>query len=223
MTIDDNIKHLLIIALGCGVGISLLSGCGSAPKKRSAVHYPQAKIIASNPVPSNTHNNICAVLRSNPDWYLDAQRSAQRWGTPVAVQFAFVKQESSFNPHASPSTTTAYGYSQALNGTWDDYVKSTGNYTGHRSNMKDSLDFIGWYNRNSFQRIGLKGNQVRDLYLAYHEGITGYSQGSHRKKQWLLDVATRVHNQAVQYDKQLRSCNNEILALATRQSNKRQL
>lgn len=79
--------------------------------------------------------------------------------------------------------------------------------------MNDALDFIGWYNNNANKRIGLQGNQVRELYLAYHEGITGYSMGTYNNKTWLLTVADQVQDRAIRYDQQLRSCNNEIIAL----------
>jgi hypothetical protein len=138
------------------------------------------------------------------------------------VQLAFVYQESKFVADASPKTsvtifsnknTSALGYAQALNGTWEDYVRSTGNTQAHRSNMHDALDFIGWYNNNANMKLGLKGNQVRELYLAYHEGIKGYSLGTYNDKTWLMTVADQVQARAITYDKQLRTCSNEIIAM----------
>lgn len=208
--------------LSCSIGLLLLNGC-SAPHKASSVSYGKnVQITPSNPLRRGASENLCEIFRDNPVWYRDALHSQRRWGTPVAVKFAFIYQESKFVANASPKTsntifsnknTSAFGYAQALDGTWGDYVKSTGNYQAHRSNMKDALDFIGWYNNNANRRIGLKGNQVRELYLAYHEGITGYSMGTYNNKTWLLTVADQVQDRAIRYDQQLRSCNSEIVAL----------
>lgn len=208
--------------LSCSIGLLLLNGC-SAPHKASSVSYGKnVQITPSNPLRRGASENLCEIFRDNPVWYRDALHSQRRWGTPVAVKFAFIYQESKFVANASPKTsntifsnknTSAFGYAQALDGTWGDYVKSTGNYQAHRSNMKDALDFIGWYNNNANRRIGLKGNQVRELYLAYHEGITGYSMGTYNNKTWLLTVADQVQDRAIRYDKQLRSCNSEIVSL----------
>lgn len=212
----------LLIYMSCGLSLLLLNGCANTQRASSVSYGKQIQITPSNPLRQGAHNNLCEIFRDNPIWYADAQRSARRWGTPVAVQFAFVYQESRFVADASPKTSTtifsnksssAFGYAQALDGTWDDYVRNTGNYQAHRSNMHDALDFIGWYNNNANQRIGLKGNQVRELYLAYHEGITGYSMGTYKNKTWLTTIADQVQNRAITYDKQLRTCSNEIVAL----------
>ncbi|UCG18945.1 MAG: hypothetical protein JSU84_01610 [Thiotrichales bacterium] len=214
--------RLWFSCLSCSIGLLLLNGC-SAPQKASSVSYGKnVQITPSNPLRRGAHENLCEIFRDNPVWYRDALQSQRRWGTPVAVKFAFIYQESRFVANASPKTSTtifsnktssAFGYAQALDGTWGDYVKSTGNYQAHRSNMNDALDFIGWYNNNANKRIGLQGNQVRELYLAYHEGITGYSMGTYNNKTWLLTVADQVQDRAIRYDQQLRSCNNEIIAL----------
>lgn len=211
-----------LTCLSCLMAMLLLNGC-SSPQKASSVSYGKnVQITPSNPLRRSAHENLCEIFRDNPVWYRDALQSQRRWGTPVAVKFAFIYQESRFVPNASPKTSTtifsnktssAFGYAQALDGTWEDYVKSTGNYQAHRSNMHDALDFIGWYNSNANKRAGLQGNQVRELYLAYHEGITGYTMGTHNNKTWLLTVADQVQDRAIRYDQQLRSCNHEIVAL----------
>ncbi len=70
----------------------------------------------------------------------------------------------------------------------------------------DALDFIGWYNHQSFTRLKIPRNDTFKLYLAYHEGHAGYARQSYRGQQWLLDVAARVESRAILYDQQLRSC-----------------
>lgn len=208
--------------LGCIIALLVLNGC-SSPSRPSSVSYGNnIQISPSNPLRRGAHENLCEIFRDNPKWFLDAHHSYRRWGTPIAVQLAFVYQESKFVANASPKTsmtifsnknTSALGYAQALDGTWDDYVRSTGNVQANRTNMHDSLDFIGWYNSNANKKLGLNGNQVKELYLAYHEGIKGYALGTYQNKTWLVTVADQVEDRAIKYDKQLRSCSNEIVAM----------
>jgi hypothetical protein len=212
-------------AIPLGLAVMWLSGC-SSPSKPVANHYGNnVQITPSNPLRRGATEDICEIFRDNPNWFVDAHHSYRRWGTPIAVQLAFVYQESRFVANASPKTsftvfsnksTSALGYAQALNGTWDDYVRSTGNYQGHRSNMHDALDFIGWYNNNANRKLGLTGDQVRELYLAYHEGLKGYSLATYDDKAWLKSIADQVESRAIKYDKQLRGCSNEIVAMVNR-------
>jgi hypothetical protein len=82
--------------------------------------------------------------------------------------------------------------------------------------MHDALDFIGWYNNNANRKLGLTGDQVRELYLAYHEGLKGYSLATYDDKAWLKSIADQVESRAIKYDKQLRGCSNEIVAMVNR-------
>lgn len=198
-----------------------LSGC-SNPVKTSSHYGNHVQIQPSNPLRRGSTENLCELFRDNPKWFADAHYSYRRWGTPIAVQLAFIYQESRFIANASPKSSTtifsnkntsAFGYAQALDGTWNEYVRSTGNYNAHRSNMHDALDFIGWYNNNAIKKLGLSGNHVRELYLAYHEGIKGYSLSTYEDKTWLTTVASQVEDRAIRYDKQLRGCSNEIIAM----------
>lgn len=199
-----------------------LAGCSSPNKPSVASYGNNVEITPANPLRRGATENLCEIFRDNPQWFADAHHSYRRWGTPIAVQLAFVYQESRFVANASPKssftvfsnkTSSAYGYAQALDGTWGDYVRNTGRFNAHRANMHDALDFIGWYNSNAIKKLGLEPNQVRDLYLAYHEGIKGYSMATYDNKEWLKTVAGQVHERAVRYDQQLRSCHQEIVAM----------
>ena len=46
--------------------------------------------------PPQDQDNLCRIFAQNPRWYDYALASERRWGTPIAVQMAFVQQESSF-------------------------------------------------------------------------------------------------------------------------------
>ena len=163
-------------------------------------------------------DNICTILDDNPRWYDYARESEERWGTPMATQFAFVRQESSFRHDARPPRTrllgfipwrrpsTAYGYAQAQNPVWGEYLEAEGSFFARRTHMKHALDFIGWYNNNTHQRLGISKQNPRHLYLAYHEGHTGYRRRNWENNSTLLRAATRVERTAQNYAAQLQEC-----------------
>ena len=82
--------------------------------------------------------------------------------------------------------SSAYGYSQALDGTWDDYQKEHGGWGARRDSIDDATDFMGWYFKKSEEDLGISLVDTKNQYLAYHEGRTGYRRGSHNGKGWLL-------------------------------------
>ena len=86
--------------------------------------------------------------------------------------------------------SSAYGYAQALDGTWDDYRRATGRWGAKRDRIRDATDFMGWYMHETTERLGIAKHDARNQYLAYHEGRTGYARGSYNAKPWLLRVNT---------------------------------
>lgn len=169
--------------------------------------------------PPRNLDDACSILAQRPK-YKRAFRAAQRkWGVPVHVQMAVIHQESKFRSDARTPfryalgvipmgrASSAYGYSQALDGTWDDYKDATGRRRAKRDNMRDAADFMGWYMTRSYERNGISLTDARNQYLAYHEGHSGYSRGTHRRKSWLLRVASDVEQRANTYRAQLRRCN----------------
>lgn len=171
--------------------------------------------------PSNP-DNVCHMFEERRSWYRAAEQTEQRWGVPVPVTMAFIYQESAFNSRARPNRTkvlwvipwtrpsTAQGYAQALNSTWAQYQQETGNRFADRSNFSDAVDFIGWYNHYSVPRSGIALNDARNLYLAYHEGHTGFNRGTYQNKGWLLETATAVERNAVRYQTQYASCRDKL-------------
>jgi len=145
------------------------------------------------------------------------------WGTPIATQMAFVYYESSFRSHARPPRTrlwglipwarptTAFGYAQALDPAWQEYLAANdGDWLTVRSDMQYALDFVGWYNRLSHQQLGIPYTAPRELYLAYHEGRTGYARRSFDRKPQLQALASRVRARAYRYHNQLQQCEAEF-------------
>ena len=163
-------------------------------------------------------DNACSVVEQRPKYLTAMQRAERNWGVPIHVQMATIYQESKFignakTPHRFAlgiipmgRQSSAYGYSQALDGTWDDYVKATRSYGARRNKITDATDFIGWYMDQSEKKLGISKWDATSQYLAYHEGHGGFSRGSHNKKAWLLRVAAEVGARAELYQRQLIAC-----------------
>ncbi len=163
-------------------------------------------------------DNACSIVKERPKYLRAFKRTERRYGVRPEVLMAMIHQESRFignarTPHRFAlgiipmgRQSSAYGYSQALDGTWDDYRSQTGNRRAKRDNIRDAADFMGWYMNQSNERLGIPMNDVRNQYLAYHDGHTGYSRGTYRSKRWLLEVADKVQSRAATYSVQLANC-----------------
>lgn len=163
-------------------------------------------------------DNACAILEERPHYFGAMQRSERRWGVPTHVMMATIYQESKFIGNAKTPRrfalgfipagrqSSARGYSQALDGTWDDYRDATGNRGARRNNFDDAVDFMGWYMNRASSQLGISAYDAENLYLAYHEGLAGYGRGSHNAKGWLLRVAADVGQRAQTYQSQLIAC-----------------
>ncbi len=170
-----------------------------------------------NSAPRNL-DDACAIVSERPA-YLRAMRATERrWGVPVHVQMATIYQESKFIGNARTPyrwalgvipmgrQSSAFGYSQALDGTWDEYRRDTGRFRARRDRITDATDFMGWYMNKTVERNGVPLTDARRQYLAYHEGHTGYARGSYNAKSWLLRVSREVGDRSVLYERQLRAC-----------------
>ncbi|WP_299985208.1 lytic transglycosylase [uncultured Ruegeria sp.] len=182
-------------------GVLLLASCGGGSKQ-----------------PPSRLNDACSIAREKPN-YIKAFKSTERkWGVPVHVQMATIYQESRYRhdartPHKyvlgvipMGRQSSAYGYGQALDGTWEQYQRETGKRRAKRDRIRDASDFIGWYMNKSYERNGIHPSDTRNQYLAYHEGHTGYARGSYNSKSWLLNVASDVDARAQLYQAQLANC-----------------
>ena len=162
--------------------------------------------------------NACSIVSERPQYLRAMQRTERRWGVPVHVQMATIHQESKFignarTPHRYAlgiipmgRQSSAYGYSQALDATWEDYEDATGRWRARRDDIRDATDFMGWYMTQTRARNGIALNDAFNQYLAYHEGHSGYARGSYHGKPWLIEVAQRVSTRAEFYRGQLRAC-----------------
>lgn len=171
--------------------------------------------------PPTTVADACRMQEEKPRWFAAMRNTEEKWGVPVSVQLATIARESSFRADARPTKrvgsglfsrdvplSSAYGYAQAIDGTWQGYMSETGRSGADRDDFSDSSDFIGWYMNSNARVNGVPVTDAYNQYLAYHEGKAGYARGSYRKKTWLPGVARDVQNWAAIYQKQLTTCSS---------------
>ena len=116
-------------------------------------------------------NDLCAVFDQKAGWFEDWKQAAEltqrKRGVPVPVLMATLRKESGFQHDAKPPRTwllgfipwkrvsTAYGYSQALDATWAQYQRETGNESADRTDFADAVDFVGWYHAKTAKTFGV--------------------------------------------------------------------
>lgn len=172
--------------------------------------------------PPSDVNNVCTIFKQYPKWYKDSKDVEKRWKISVPVQMAIIHQESKFDARARPPRakllniipwkrpSSAYGYTQALHSTWNQYKRSNGWIWSSRDDFGDGVDFIGWYANEANKTARISRLDAYSLYLAYHEGIGGYQRKTYLKKAWLISVARKVKAKSQMYAMQLNSCKNSM-------------
>ena len=110
---------------------------------------------SSNYAAPRNLDNACSIIQQRPSYLSAMQRTETRWGVPVAVQMATIYQESKFignarTPHQYAlgvipmgRQSSAYGYSQALDGTWEEYQREEGGFRARRDDIGHATDFMG--------------------------------------------------------------------------------
>ena len=178
-------------------------------------------IVHKTRMPSDL-DDICTIFEDRRDWYRAAKNSEARWGTPTHVQMAIIRQESSFRFNAKPPRrklmgfipwkrpSNAFGYAQALDGTWSRYQDDTGRHDAARDDFDDAIDFVGWYTNLSNASAGISKWDPYNQYLAYHEGQAGWRRGSFNQKSWLKNAAKTVDKRARTWWSQLQTCRDEL-------------
>lgn len=192
----------LLIKLFCAIFVLVtLSSCAAPPKDTS---------------------NVCNIFEERRSWYKHAKKAAKRWSTDISMMMAIIHQESRFVQHAKPPRRTilwvlpgprlssAYGYAQARDSTWEWYQKDTGRWRSNRNDFSDAVDFVGWYITQSRRLSNILPNDAYSHYLAYHEGQTGFNRKTFKNKKWLLKVAQKVQRQTQRFQSQLKSCEDDL-------------
>lgn len=200
--VSSAVKGVKGAVVGFGlIAVALLAGCASSPP--------------------GDPDDICAIFGEKKDWYADARRASNRWNSPIPVLMAITFQESSFRARAKPPRRKllgvipwrrpdAYGYAQATDAAWQDYVRATGRGRADRDDFGDAIDFVGWYNRQSNKRNRISNDDAYRLYLAYHEGQGGYARGTYRAKPKVKGAARKVADRAQKYQRQLKGCQRRL-------------
>ncbi|NIZ61879.1 lytic transglycosylase [Sedimentitalea sp. CY04] len=168
--------------------------------------------------PPRNLDNACSIITQKPDYLKAFKATERRWGVPTHVQMATIYHESRYRADARTPhkyvlgiipmgrVSSAYGFSQALDGTWEEYQREAGRRSSKRDRISHATDFIGWYMNKTREKNDIALSDARNQYLAYHEGHTGYARGSYRSKSWLLGVADKVAARADMYQAQLANC-----------------
>ena len=186
------------VAIAALVAVLVATGCASAPPK--------------NP------DNLCAVFKERPKWHRAAVKAERRWGVSAPVMMAVMHKESSYIHDAKPPRrkllriiplgreSSAYGFAQATDAAWKDYLKDTGNRFAERDEFKDAVDFVGWYLHRAHRQAGIARTDARGLYLAYYAGVGGYQRGTWKNNAWLKGAAAKVAARSSRYAGQMRGC-----------------
>jgi len=170
-------------------------------------------------IPSNTQDS-CLIFSERYLWYKHIKKSEKKWGAPIHIQLAIIKQESDFNWLAKPRRTklfkiipykrssSSFGYSQAIKGTFKKYKQETGRKIATRARFKDSVDFIGWYINKSNKILKIPKSDAYRQYIAYHEGWGNYK--NYENNPQIIILAKKVKDQASIYRKQLIGCRKNL-------------
>ena len=179
-------------------------------------------LVACTSIDKINTANSCVIFKEKKNWYKATKNSYEKWGVPISLQLAIINQESSFKQFAKPQRkrffglipgkrpSTAFGYAQVTNPTWNWYKLKTGKKNASRANFNDVTDFIGWYTTQTDKMLGISKNDYFNQYLAYHEGHGGWKNKSFNSKKWLIDVAKKVETNAKLYNTQFKDCEQKL-------------
>jgi hypothetical protein len=169
-------------------------------------------------LPPQQLDDLCGLFAEKAAWRDAAERSRERWGIAPQVSMAILHQESRYRAKARPGwrralgvipigpASSAYGYGQVQDATWQDYRDRTGNRHAQRDDFADVIDFVGWYGDVLARSADIPKDDAFHLYLGYHEGPTGYQRRSFDQKPWLFGVARKVAERADAYGRQYATC-----------------
>ena len=178
-------------------------------------------LVSCSSIPKNTQN-ACSIFSERYLWYKHAKNSSEKYGVPVHLILAFVNKESGFNRWAKPERTklfkiipykrpsSSFGYSQAIDKTWDQYKNETNNMLALRSRFKDSVMFIGWYINKTHQMNKIPLNDSYRQYLNYYLGWGNYANKTYQTDKKAILFARSVQKQSNIYRNQLIKCQKNL-------------
>ena len=151
----------------------------------------------------------CEILTQNPSWSKSLKAAQDKYNLPPAYAMALIYQESTFKAEAKSKGSTAYGYAQAIDGTWKHFQKDV-KPNAKRNNFDDSVQFVGWYTTQLAKSTKLKMTDSYNLYMAYMLGATGfkrYKAGTFKNKDKIVEdkkLAQKVKDFTAHYKAQLK-------------------
>ena len=167
--------------------------------------------------PGDYHHNICHIVNDHWGWKSSLNLAKRHWGISPGLVLSVIYHESAFESHARPPRTklwgifpwrvsSAFGYGQIKDETWAWYREKQPAIFLSRTSFHDTTQFIGWYYTQFLDKARDKKQVYYDFYIAYHEGIGGYSRFSDQGNTWLQKKARSVSDLAISYDQQLQVC-----------------
>ena len=167
-------------------------------------------------------SNACKIFGEKYLWYKHTKKSYEVYGAPIHIVLAFVNKESGFNRWAKPKRkklfkvipykrpSSSFGYSQAVNKTWELYKTETNNPLALRARFKDSVMFIGWYMKKTNKINKISFNDSYRQYLNYYLGWGNYSKGLYKTDKKAILFAKNVEKQSNIYKNQLQKCQKSL-------------
>ena len=189
---------------------------------KSLIYFIVFFVLTSCSSVPQYRQNACKIFGQNYLWYKSAKKSSEKYGAPVHIILAFINKESGFNRWAKPKRkklfkivpykrpSSSFGYSQAVNKTWELYKNETNNPMALRARFKDSVMFIGWYMKktNKINKIPL--NDSYRQYLNYYLGWGAYAKKIYKTDTKAIIFAKSVEKQSKIYKKQLLECQKSL-------------
>ena len=178
-------------------------------------------LTSCSSIPKNT-KNACSIFSEHYLWYKHVKVSSEKYGAPVHVILAFVNKESGFNRWAKPQRTklfkiipykrpsSSFGYSQAINKTWEQYKSETNNPLALRARFKDSVLFIGWYINKTHKVNKIPFHDSYRQYLNYYLGWGNYANKTYKTDKKAIIFAKSVQKQSNIYRNQLKGCQKSL-------------
>ena len=166
--------------------------------------------------------NACKIFGENYLWYKSIKKSSETYDAPIHIILAFVNKESGFNRWAKPKRTklfkivpykrpsSSFGYSQAINKTWELYKTETSSPLALRTRFKDSVMFIGWYMNKTKKTNNISMNDAYRQYLNYYLGWGNYSKKVYKSDKNAIIYAKKVEKQSNIYKNQLKECQGSL-------------
>ena len=166
--------------------------------------------------------NACKIFDEKYLWYKHSKKSSEKWGVPIEIILAVIHKESGFVRFARPKRTklfkiipyrrpsSSFGFSQAVDKTWELYKTENEKPIALRISFKSSVDFVGWYfwKTKKINKISL--NNAYSLYLNYYLGWGNYANKTYKTDRKAIIFAKSVEKQSKIYKNQLRECQKSL-------------